>query len=203
MDDAFKNRVGGDRIASRQIDELVGIARGVAADGRINQAEAEFLQKWLAANADVSAQPLFQTLYRRIGEMLVDGVLDDDEQAELLDTLNRFADRSFELGEALKATTLPLCDPAPVLSFDGKAYCFTGTFVFGKRKDCEAAVKDRGATAGSLTRSTSVLVIGAYATESWKHSAFGNKILKAVDMRTAGLPISIVSEQHWTQHLTV
>jgi hypothetical protein len=32
--DDFYNRVGGDRIASRQIDELIGIARGlVAAQG--------------------------------------------------------------------------------------------------------------------------------------------------------------------------
>lgn len=201
MDDAFKNRVGGDRIGSRQIDELIGIARGVAADGQINEAEAAFLQKWLAANVEVSELPIFNALYHRISAMLIDGVLDAEEQAELLDTLNRFADRTFELGEAMKATSLPLCDPAPALTFPGRAYCFTGTFLFGKRKDCEAAVTALGAAAGSLTKTTSVLVIGAYATESWKHSAFGNKILKAVEMRSGGMPISIVSEEHWTRHL--
>ena len=55
--EAFYNTVGGDRITSRQIDELVGLARGVAADGVINQAEVEFLQKWLAANRAISDQP--------------------------------------------------------------------------------------------------------------------------------------------------
>ncbi len=30
--DEFYSRVGGDRIASRQIDELIGIARGLVAD---------------------------------------------------------------------------------------------------------------------------------------------------------------------------
>ena len=44
--DEFYNRVGGDRIASRQIDELIGIARGLVADDHINQPEVEFLQKW-------------------------------------------------------------------------------------------------------------------------------------------------------------
>ncbi|MER8413933.1 hypothetical protein [Mesorhizobium sp. M1342] len=48
MNDKFHNRVGGDRISSRQIDELIGLARGLAADGTINKAEIEFLQKWLA-----------------------------------------------------------------------------------------------------------------------------------------------------------
>ncbi|HEY0026980.1 MAG TPA: BRCT domain-containing protein [Allosphingosinicella sp.] len=201
MDDAFLNCVGGERISSRQIDELIGIARGVAADGSLNKAEVEFLQKWLAANLAISGQPIIRTLYQRIEEVLSDGVLDRDECAELLDTLNRFSSRDFELGEVLKATTLPLCDPAPVLSFGGKTYCFTGTFNFGKRQHCEEAVATRGGRCGSLTKKTDILVIGLYATESWKHSAFGNKILRACDWRSEGVPISIVSEQHWQTHL--
>jgi hypothetical protein len=35
--DEFYNQVDGDRIASRQIDELIGIARGLVADDQINQ----------------------------------------------------------------------------------------------------------------------------------------------------------------------
>lgn len=46
-----------------------------------------------------------------------------------------------------------------------------------------------------------VLTIGAYATESWKHSSFGNKIMKAVEYRDMGVPLSIVSEMHWKAYL--
>jgi len=201
MDDRFYNRVGGERISSRQIDELIGLARGIAADGSLNQAEAEFLQKWLAANADVSEHPIVRTLYDRVNEALRDGVLDDEESADLLQTLNAFSDRDFELGEVLKSTTLPLCHPAPPLTFTDVTYCFTGTFNYGQRKFCEAAVTERGGTCASLSHKTDVLVIGLYATESWKHSSFGNKILKAAEMRDAGIPIAIVSEEHWTAYL--
>ncbi len=201
MDDAFYNRVGGPRISSRQIDELIGLARGVAADDTINQAEAEFLQKWLAVNADISDQPVVRTLYWRVNDVLADGILDSDEAADLLATLNAFSNRELELGEVLKATTLPLCAPPPELDFSGRRFCFTGTFNYGGRRECEAAVVERGATAGSLTQKTDVLVIGVYATESWKHSSFGNKIIKAVEMRDDGLPIAIVSEEHWTTFL--
>lgn len=201
MDDKFYNRVGGDRISSRQVDELIGLARGVAADGTINTAEVEFLQKWLAANIEISHQPIIQTLYRRVNEILADGVLDSDEHTELLDTLNSFSNRDFELGEVLKPTTLPLCDPAPALTFAGRLYCFTGTFNFGQRKYCEQAVADRGGFSGGLSQKTEVLVIGAYATESWKHSSFGDKIVKATAWRDRGLPISIVSEKHWVSFL--
>jgi len=201
MDEEFHNRVGGDRITSRQIDELIGLARGLVADNQINQTEVEFLQKWLAANAAISQQPLIHRLYWRINQILSDGVVDDTEKAELLDTLNAFSNRDFELGETLKATTLPLCNPAPSLSFAGLRYCFTGTFSYGQRKHCEQAVAERGASAGGITQKTNVLVIGVYATDSWKHSSFGNKILQAAEWRTQGHPISIVSEEHWVRHL--
>ncbi|AIC28279.1 DNA polymerase III epsilon subunit domain-containing protein [Rhizobium etli bv. mimosae str. IE4771] len=201
MEDAFYNKLGNDRITSLQVDELLGLARGLVADGNINQAEVEFLEKWLVANAGISDLPILSTLFYRVRDILSDGVVDEEEKAELLDTLNRFSNRDFELGETLKATTLPLCAPAPVLSFEGRTYCFTGTFNYGQRKHCEAAVTERGASAGSLTQKTNVLVIGMYATDSWKHSSFGNKIMNAVEYRLKGLPISIVSEEHWVRHL--
>jgi NAD-dependent DNA ligase len=201
-DEAFLRKVGHERLSSRQIDELIGMARGIACDGTVTQKEAEFLQKWLAANVGISNQPVVATLYQRVNEVLADGVLDSDEAADLLDTLNAFSDRDFELGEVLKSTTLPLCAPPPMpLRFEGQSYCFTGTFNYGARKLCEGAVEARGGECGPLRKSTNVLVIGVYATESWKHSSFGTKIMKASDMRETGVPISIVSEEHWVSHL--
>lgn len=195
-DETFYARVGGDRIGSRQIDELIGIARGLVADTTINHAEVEFLRDWLSANLHISDQPVIKVLFRRVTETLADGVVDDDEKKELLDTLNAFSNHDTGVGEMLKSTSLPLDNPAPPLSFRGMRYCFTGTFNFGQRKDCEAAVSALGAVVGSLTQKTNVLVVGIYATESWKHSSFGNKIIQACEWRDRGLPICIVGEDH-------
>lgn len=201
MEQDFYNRVGNDRIKSRQIDELIGLARGLCADGALNLSEVQFLEKWLAANLAINEQTLLHTLWQRISGILHDGCVDHDEQVELFELLASLGGDAIELGEALKPTTLPYCEPAPSLWFEGANYCFTGTFSFGQRKACERAVEQKGASVGAITRKTDFLVIGAYATESWKHSSMGNKILKACEMRSKGLPIAIVSEAHWLSFL--
>ena len=177
------------------------MSRGLLADGKIHQSEVECLQKWLAANVAISHQPLIHTLYKRINEILRDGIVDADELSELCETLNHFVHDDFELGETLKSTSLPLNQPAPNLVFPGHRYCFTGTFTFGQRKQCEQAITDRGGTAGGLTQRTQFLVIGTYATELWKHSSFGNKILQACEWRNSGIPVAIVSETYWIRYL--
>ena len=40
-----------------------------------------------------------------------------------------------------------------------------------------------------------------YTTDAWKHSTFGNEIIRATEWRDAGLPISIVSEKRWIECL--
>ena len=167
----------------------------------MNQAEAEYLLKWIAANAEQTDNPVLALLYGRIEKVLSDGILDPEEASDLLQALTRFCAGDFELGEPLKSTSLPLCDPAPVVSFGNSAFCFTGTFAFGSRKDCEKAVIKLGGIPGALTRTTRYLIVGAYATDSWAHSSFGRKIEKAVDMRSNGVPISIIGESHWVAHL--
>jgi len=137
----------------------------------------------------------------RVNEMLVDGYLDAEESRELLETLRQFSAGDFELGESLKATRLPIDTPPPAIEFEDRRFCFTGTFAFGSRKDCETAVVTRGGEAGSLVRATRYLVIGVYATDSWAHSSFGRKIEQAVAWRSGGAPISIVSEEDWVATL--
>ena len=189
------------RLDDRQVNELMGLAHGLIADGVVNQTEAEYLHKWLVAHQDVSSNAVVSTLFCRVQEFLKDGVLDDDEAAELLETLKQITGGDFEIGEILKSTTLPFDSPPPQLSFDAKSFCFTGTFAYGSRNACESAVIERGASAGRLTNKTDYLVIGVYATERWAHSSYGRKIEKAVMMQKEGKPVQIVGEAHWVEFL--
>jgi hypothetical protein len=193
---------GRERIDDRQVSEVVGIAHGIIADGVVSPGEVEYLRKWLAARVGLTANPVVRLLYERVQAIMADGVMDKDEAKDLMSTLVSFVGGDFEEGEITKATSLPLCAPVPApLSFPGSSMCFTGTFAFGTRKDCESAALRSGSVPCSLTAGTRYLVIGVYATDSWMHSSFGRKIEKAVGYRQKGKPINIIGEQHWIDQM--
>lgn len=189
------------RLDDRQVNELLGLANGIIADGAVLQNESEFLQRWLVAHVEASNNPVVKLLLDRVNDVLADRHLDSEEAAYLFETLTRFSAGDFEIGEVLKSTSLPLDEPPPEIRFRGRRFCFTGTFAFGSRRQCEEEIAERGGMAGSLLKGTSYLVVGIYATESWAHSTFGRKIEKAMEMKAEGLPISIIGEQHWVAQL--
>ena len=197
MSNEMHNVYSSDRLVTRDCDELIGLARGLLADGHLVDSEVRYLYDWLQQHAGICDQPLFTGLLSTIRGILSDGVVDEDEKMELFDVLAQLTGPCLEGGELLQPASLPLTKPAPPLFFSGHRYCFTGTFMFGQRKDCQKVVVDLGGECGSLTKKTDYLVVGTYITESWKHSVCGNKILRAVELQEQGSEIAIVSEMHW------
>ena len=185
------------QIRQRQVSELVGFSRGLIADGELNDMEIESLHRWLIANDAAAANPVVTLLIERIRTAYGDGYVDEDERADLLDTLRQFAGDNYETGEVLKPSTLPFTNPAPNLSITGQRFTLTGTFTLGTRSECERRITQLGGECGNLTKATDCLIIGGYATDSWKNSSFGLKIENAVALQQNGHPIVIVPEHHW------
>ena len=65
-------------IQDRQVDTLIGLSKGITSDGKVDQAEAEFLQSWLVQNCQ-SDNPIIINLLSKVSEMLEDGVLNQEE----------------------------------------------------------------------------------------------------------------------------
>ena len=63
------------RIQDRLIDELIGISRGVIADGEVDEREAIFLGQWIEQHREVAGKWPVNVLYARLTEMLKDGIL--------------------------------------------------------------------------------------------------------------------------------
>lgn len=92
---------------SQQIEELVGIARAMVADGSINQGEIEFLKKWLLRKIDSDEQRLLHDLYGRVEATLTKGALGEREKDELLGMLSQIAAGDLDFVDDLRSTVPP------------------------------------------------------------------------------------------------
>ena len=191
------------RRRDRSVDELIGICRGFLADGAIVRQEAEFLRDWVDRHAEFRAEFPFNTLYQRLHDALSDGVLDSDEEADLLDCIVKLVGGEIAHGEVNSlSTALPLNDPEPEIVFPRHTFVVTGTFSYGARRLVCQAIEDRGGEVKpSVSRQIAYLIIGAVGSRDWIHSSYGRKIEAAVTLRQEGLPIAIVSEHHWASYV--
>ena len=122
----------------------------------------------------------------------------------VMDNFTRFNRKAIQdrqvdtLGELTKTTTLPINKPQPAITFPGMTFLFTGTCAFDTRSQCQVAIETLGGiNSGSVTKSLNYLVLGTYVTDSWAHETFGRKIEKTMEYRDSGVPLVIVTEEHW------
>ena len=186
-------------MADRQIDQLIGLAQGIVADGIVSQAEAEALQRWLRANV-VTESPRIIRLLEQVERVLEDGVLDQDEARDLHDALMTWTGAITTDGEESKTAPLPL-DPEPrLVQVPGNIFVFTGTGIFGTRTMMQDATARAGGThAQNVTLKTNYVVLGTYVTPAWAHQSFGRKIERAMrlrDERGTGLRIVQAVQNH-------
>jgi NAD-dependent DNA ligase len=190
-------------VLDRQIDELIGIIKGVMADGMVHQGEVEFLLQWLQANSAVRELWPAKAIYPRLIAALADGLVDLEEEREIMDLLLATigGNTAPQTGQASDSTFLPLTSPAPAIAFPSASFCFTGKFRSGTRSWCEEKVTAQGGAIAGVSRKLNFLVIGDVGSRDWIHSTHGRKIESAIAHNDAGGRIAIVSEEHWFTHI--
>lgn len=189
------------RVRDRSIDELLGLARGITADGQVNKSEAEFLQRWMIQASGLQDDPVFSILYNRIGSYLADGELDQEEAEDLFDMLRALTGEDGKVHQYRRPTDLPLDDPFPNVIFPEKNFVFTGVMAYGPRKECELLVTEHGGSCrGGLSKKVDYLVIGTIANEHWMYSSYGRKIERAIELREQGHGVAIINEDHFMRH---
>ncbi|MHA6204786.1 BRCT domain-containing protein [Dyella soli] len=188
----------------RCTDELIGICRGILADGTVNLQEARFLLDWLERHREFIGVYPFNVLYQRVQGAMFDGVLDSDEEKDLLDVLVRtVGGESHAAGSSASlSTALPFDNPPPEITFAGHVFAVTGVFSFGQRRDVVEAIQRRGGQVKpTVSKSVRFLVVGEIGSRDWTHSCFGRKIEEAMALRAEGQNLSIVSEELWSRSL--
>lgn len=195
--------VRAEAVADRDIDELVGIVKGVLADGQVVADEARFLVSWIETHTAAGQAWPARVLYPRLRAALADDHIHPYEERELLGLLlSAVGSNAPAAGIPSASTALPLCDPQPTITFTDRRFCFTGSCYSGTREWCERQVLERGGVISTVSRKLDYLVIGEIGSRDWVHSTHGRKIEKAIDYRTSGTPLAVVAEKHWHAHLS-
>jgi NAD-dependent DNA ligase len=191
-----------DRRLDRGMDELIGVARGVLADGFLVTVEAEFLLDWLERNEPVRRDFFGKALYEALRPALADGVMDAAEEDLLVELLLQFIGGTpSKTSDNSYSTSLPLDNPPPEIYFSAASFCFTGKFSFGTRCQCQDLVVSKGGVVHKYPIvATSFLVIGELGSRDWIHSNSGRKIERAIEIRDQGHPIKLISETHWARY---
>lgn len=192
-----------DRRIDRSISELMGFAKGMLADGKIDDEEILALGKWVLANSEVAELWPVSVILARLDKILVTGrKIEEADRVGMRDLLSDLTG-SVGFDEHFQNVTsrLPLCKPTPSVVIPGKTFVFTGKFIYGIRRDCQRAIVDRGGIAeDSVTKRTSYVVLGCLGSADWIQSNFGRKIEYAVQLRDKGI-LNIIAEDHWAKSL--
>lgn len=190
------------RITDRGIDEMLGLCKGIIADGKVDQKEAEFILNWLKANKEAASQWPCNIIAARAAEYLQDGVLDQEEAQDLLELMSQITGENNEICTSVNKSIKFFDDFLPHINFDGTAFCLTGKFALGSRKECEKEIINLGGKIKkSISKKLDYLIIGSIGSEAWIHSNFGRKIENAWELKHSGHQLYIVPEDHWANCL--
>lgn len=192
------------RRVEQGLAEMVGLVRGVIADGTVSPEEAQRLADWARANPEIATRYPANLLARRLERIFMDGRADRRERKRLSAVLSQLADNPTGFGGGYPlATDLPLTKPAPEVVFEGQTFVFGGEQAYGPIHACEREVRERGGLCErTVNRRTDYVVIGAMAATDWAQSSFGGLIDEVVEYRQRGVPIAVISEEHWAAALT-
>lgn len=182
---------------------MVGLVRGVIADGKVSTDEAERLSEWARENPEIATRYPANLLARRLERIFMDGRADRRERDRLADVLSQLAENPSGFGGGYPlATDLPLTEPAPEVVFEGQTFVFGGAMAYGPVHACEREVRERGGTCErTINRRTDYVVIGAMAANDWSQAAFGHLVDEVVQYAERGVPIAVISEEHWAAAL--
>lgn len=183
----------------RDLSEMVGLIRGILADEVLNDDEIKFAEDWLRAHAEIRTQWPGDVLFRRVEKALVDGCVSESERGDLMQLFRKLSRGDVKTLDGTQLSTiLPIDVPPPTLVFRNHVFVLSGTFAFGPRKECERYTEEAGGRCESaVTKRTHYLVIGTFVSRDWAHSIYGRKIERAIDLKTEGSLLAIVSEDHW------
>lgn len=180
------------RIANRNYDYFVGIARGIIADSKVSPKELIVFKRLILGEIHCPESIRFDPALRAVAEIA----------NRIPDTLSEISDDVCEEFRSIfeNLTGSPdvpnispsiFCLSTPNIDFQGKIFCITGKSVrFKTRKNLSDEIVLRGGIVETeVTNRVDYLILCGEKSSQWAYSTHGTKVDKALR-----LGIKIVSE---------
>ncbi|WP_394178424.1 BRCT domain-containing protein [Marinomonas posidonica] len=188
---------------SDYLNEFLGLVSGIVADDQINAEEFEYLIDWINRHSDIMDDSTIRSVAAKLMEFSELQQPTPTDEESLLSFLKQTAGiRFLETGAADAHPMDHIADRIDSMNHERAAICFTGVFNTGTRKEVEAIAIKLGATPRKdPSKSIHYVVIGSQVSPDWKHTSFGRKIQKAIELRESGHPLIILTEQEWIRFI--
>jgi hypothetical protein len=181
----------------KAINTLYGLIMGITADRTVTDDEIIFLKLWLDNNANYLNNFPLNIIKRRVDEILIDGVITQDERENLYDILTELQGNDFhDSGMAGGFSNGIFMEDPNFLHINNSHFCLTGEFISGPRSRCEQTLsKFGGIISQSVTKKLDFLIVGTMGSRDWIAAGHGRKIEKALHYKQQGHQITIMSEE--------
>jgi hypothetical protein len=192
------------RTLQAHLAELIGICKGVIADGVVVPGEAVFMRDWLSKHKALLDCWPADIISKRLEQVFADGKVDPQEQADLLVLLTKISSAEPPVPKAgLETEFPPVSTSETPVQIANKHFCLSGRFVYGPHARCRVAIERRGGWVDANPGpQTDFLVIGGLSLSDWRGTPDGRKVLRAQELQKDGQALRIVSEENWCIALT-
>ena len=193
MDKSF-NICNYQKIIDKNVDECIGICKGILSDGEFKESEKIFLLDWIIKNELEKKDSMVKILFDELNNS--NNTLDD-----LKEILIKFSGGVLTPNDEIKSmsTLLPIEKNLESIEFESRSFCLTGKFssAYGSRKAIENIIKDKGGEIKeTVPQSLDYLIIGELGNTDWIHSTFGRKIQTVLENKKKEYcKTKIISEQ--------
>lgn len=166
------------------INSLIELLDKISTDDVISPLELFTLSHWLVSHEELADKWEYREVVDLLNIILADGVMDESEQAELLNLCHKLVD--------------PVAVSAPVqsINLEGSLVCLTGEFSHGSRQEIEHLLTEHGAIiSSSVVKKLDYLFVGGLGSDMWATANYGGKVKKALEWKEKGTEIKIVREE--------
>lgn len=183
---------------SSGLQELMGIAAGIASDGSVAAEELKPLRDWLEDHDHLRRHFPFDEIDSLVLDAMKDGVVDAEEGERLTRIFAGFVsvgqNRTLHPG-MLSAEDAGIAAACQQVEFNGKVFCVTGASPWATRNQIFGSIESAGGfPADNVTAEIDYLVYCDGGSKCWAYSCYGRKIEKAVSLRQRGSSLLIIRE---------